>query len=126
MNRLAPTVGRYAFCAAAVCAVIFICYRLVPVNSTSVSLFLLLVVLGIATTQGLAEAIFTSIIAVLGFNFFFLPPVATLTFADPENWVALFVFLVTAYPGQAPRRRSCGEAERDQLALRTEPLHADG
>ena len=32
----------------------------------------------------------------LAFNFFLLPPVDTLTIADPQNWVALFVFLVVA------------------------------
>ena len=32
----------------------------------------------------------------LCFNFFFLPPVGTLTIADPQNWVALVAFLVTA------------------------------
>ena len=32
----------------------------------------------------------------LAFNFFFLPPVGTFTIADPQNWVALFAFLVVA------------------------------
>jgi two-component system sensor histidine kinase KdpD len=32
----------------------------------------------------------------LCFNFFFLPPVGTFTIADPQNWVALSAFLVTA------------------------------
>ncbi len=32
----------------------------------------------------------------LCFNFFFLPPVGTFTIADPQNWVALVAFLVTA------------------------------
>ena len=50
----------------------------------------------------------------LGLNFFFLPPVGTFTIADPQNWLALTAFLVTAIvasqlsgagaPG-APRRR---------------------
>jgi two-component system sensor histidine kinase KdpD len=31
----------------------------------------------------------------LCFNFFFLPPVGTLTISDPQNWVALVAFLVT-------------------------------
>ena len=34
--------------------------------------------------------------ATAAFNFFFLPPVGTFTIADPQNWVALFAFLVTA------------------------------
>ena len=29
-------------------------------------------------------------------NFFFLPPVGTFTIADPQNWIALIVFLVVA------------------------------
>ena len=32
----------------------------------------------------------------LTFNFFFLPPVGTFTIADPQNWIALFAFLVVA------------------------------
>src|SRR5262245_62222119 len=32
----------------------------------------------------------------LAFNFFFLPPVNTFTIADPENWIALFAFLIVA------------------------------
>jgi two-component system sensor histidine kinase KdpD len=32
----------------------------------------------------------------LCFNFFFIPPVGTLTIADPQNWVAFLAFVVTA------------------------------
>jgi two-component system sensor histidine kinase KdpD len=35
-------------------------------------------------------------VAMLAFNYYFLPPVGTLTIADPQNWVALFAFLVVA------------------------------
>jgi two-component system sensor histidine kinase KdpD len=38
----------------------------------------------------------TSIVAMLCFNFFFLPPVGTLTIADPHNWVALLAFLAVS------------------------------
>lgn len=37
-----------------------------------------------------------SIVAMLAFNFYFLPPVGTFTVADPQNWVALFAFLVVS------------------------------
>ena len=81
---------------------------------------MLLLVLGAATTWGLAEAIFTSILSVLGFNFFFLPPIGTFTIADPENWVALFVFLVTAVTvsqlsSQAKRRTEEAVAGRKEI-----------
>lgn len=37
-----------------------------------------------------------SIVAMLAFNYFFLPPVGTFAIADPQNWIALFAFLVVA------------------------------
>jgi two-component system sensor histidine kinase KdpD len=56
----------------------------------------LLPVLVVAAHWGLLESTVTSIAAMLGLNFFFLPPILTLTIADPQNWVALFVFMATA------------------------------
>ena len=37
-----------------------------------------------------------SIVAMLAFNFFFLPPVGAFVIADPQNWVALFAFLAVS------------------------------
>ena len=65
-------------------------------NPTTSALILLLIVLATATRSRLAVAIVTSIVAMLAFNFFFLPPIHTLTIAEPHNWVALFVFLAVA------------------------------
>ncbi|MCC7042512.1 MAG: DUF4118 domain-containing protein, partial [Acidobacteria bacterium] len=58
-------------------------------NATTVALTFLLVVLVTAATSRLLVAVVTSIVAMLCFNFFFLPPVGTWTIADPQNWVAL-------------------------------------
>lgn len=66
------------------------------VSPTTVALALLLVVLGAATTARLAVAIVISLVAMLAFNFFFLPPVGTLTIANPQNWIALIAFLIVA------------------------------
>ena len=72
-------------------------YRLVlSVNNTTVALSLLLVVLGVSARWGLAEATVASVVAVLGLNYYFREPVGTLTIEDPQNWVALCAFLVTA------------------------------
>ena len=60
------------------------------------ALALLLVVLGTATIARLRIAIVVSVVAMLTLNFFFLPPVGTFTIADPQNWIALFAFLVVA------------------------------
>jgi two-component system sensor histidine kinase KdpD len=78
-------------------AIATVILRLLPdVSDTTVALALLLVVLGTATTARLEVAIVTSVAAVLIFNFFFLPPVGTLTIANPQNWIALFAFLIVA------------------------------
>jgi two-component system sensor histidine kinase KdpD len=71
--------------------------RFLPaVSPMTVALALLLVVLGAATLSRLLVAIVVSSVAMLVLNFFFLPPVGTFTIADPENWVALFAFLIVA------------------------------
>jgi two-component system sensor histidine kinase KdpD len=81
--------------AAGVAAVTF-AGQVLPVNATTASLSYLLLVLVIATAWGLFQAIFVSVAATLCVNFFFLPPVGTLTIADPQNWIALLAFLTTA------------------------------
>ena len=65
-------------------------------NSTTAALTFLMVVLVVAATSHLWAAITTSVVAVLCFNFFFLPPVGTFTIVDPQNWVALFAFLAVS------------------------------
>ena len=83
--------------------------QVLQVNPTTIALTYLVVILLIATGWGITEATVASIVAMLCFNFFFLPPVGTLTIADPQNWVALLAFLVTAVvasqlSGRARRR----------------------
>lgn len=66
------------------------------VNPTTVALTLLLFILLLAAEWGLRYAVVISIAATAGYNFFILPPVGTFTISDPQNWLALFAFLVTA------------------------------
>jgi two-component system sensor histidine kinase KdpD len=54
------------------------------------------------------------------FNFFFLPPLGTLTIADPQNWVALFSFLAVSLVASrlssvARDRAQEAVARRDEL-----------
>lgn len=89
--------GKYLSSVAAVVALTALCLPLREhVNSTTVSLAFLLGVLLIATLLGSRPALLTSLLAAFSFNFFFLPPYYTLTIAEPENWVAVFVFLIVA------------------------------
>ncbi|MEJ7710832.1 MAG: DUF4118 domain-containing protein [Pyrinomonadaceae bacterium] len=96
------------------------------VNQTTVALALLLVVLFIATFAGSRPALVASGLGMLCFNYFFLPPYGTLTIADPQNWIALTAFLVTAITaGQlsARARRRAEEAEIKQAEI--ERLYAE-
>lgn len=88
------------------------------INDTTISLALLLIVLIVATIFGSRPALFASLLSVLSFNFFFLPPVYTLTIAEAQNWVAFAAFLGTAIiAGQLSsyaRRRAKESEERRQ------------
>jgi two-component system sensor histidine kinase KdpD len=66
------------------------------VGLQSVSLVFLMAVLASAVAWGLWPALFACLLSVLAYNFFFLPPLYTLTIADPENVVALFFFALVA------------------------------
>jgi two-component system sensor histidine kinase KdpD len=87
---------RYAASAALVFVIVFVYHTIVKVNPTTVALTFLLGVLILSATWGLRPAVFTAIVAAAAFNYYFLPPVGTFAIADPQNWVALFAFLVTA------------------------------
>jgi len=77
-------------------AVVSAVFRRLPLSPTTVALTFLLVVLGVASRWGLTIATTTAIVATLAFNYFFLPPIGTFTIADPQNWVALLAFLISA------------------------------
>jgi two-component system sensor histidine kinase KdpD len=62
----------------------------------NISLLYILVVLALASTRGLYAAILTSIVAFLSFDYFLVPPYYTLSIAKIDEWLALFIFLVTA------------------------------
>src|SRR6476469_9309187 len=65
-------------------------------NPTSAAMLYLLVVLLAATISTLRVAIALSVLAVASLNFYFMPPVGTFSIADPQNWIALFAFLVVS------------------------------
>jgi len=84
------------------------------VNSATVSTSFLLIVLVVAATSRLWAALATSVCAVLVFNFFFLPPVRTFVISDPQNWVALFAFLVVSLVAS---RLATAARDREQEAV---------
>ena len=70
--------------------------KILPANQTTVALTYLLAILAVSAFWGFAVSAFMSVAAMLLFNFYFLPPIGTLTISDPQNWVALFAFLATS------------------------------
>jgi two-component system sensor histidine kinase KdpD len=65
------------------------------VNQTTTGFAYLLTVLFIASGWGFGQTVVASVVAMLCYNFFFLPPVGQFTITDPQNWIALGAFLVT-------------------------------
>jgi two-component system sensor histidine kinase KdpD len=98
----------------------------------SLGILYLFAVLPVAVFFGLLYALAVSVLSMLAFNFFFLPPLHTLALTDSENWVALAVFVVTAVVvselAARARRRALAAAEADTLrrsdAVKTAVLHA--
>jgi len=81
------------------------------VNQTTVALSFLLAILAVSAAWGMAVSALMSVVAMLAFNYFFLPPVGRFTVADPQNWAALLAFLVTAIVGSQLSDRVRKEAE---------------
>jgi two-component system sensor histidine kinase KdpD len=73
---------------------IFPLREIVPAVSTGV--IYLLAVLLVATWFGLRVGLATAVASALAFNWFHIPPTGRFTIDDPQNWVALVVFLVAA------------------------------
>jgi two-component system sensor histidine kinase KdpD len=49
-------------------------------------------VVGVASRWGLAVALFTAVLGFLAWNFFFIPPIYSITIQEPRDVVAIFVF----------------------------------
>ncbi|MBV8890165.1 MAG: sensor histidine kinase KdpD [Alphaproteobacteria bacterium] len=91
---------------------------------TSVALVFLTAVLVTATYLGLWPSLVASLLSVLAYNFFFLPPVYTFTVADPENVVALFAFGSAAvFSSNLAARVRAHAIAAEQRARTTEELY---
>src|SRR5262245_1967858 len=104
---------------AAIAATTWLLRAFPGLSSTTVALALLLIVLATATVARLRVAIIVSIASMLTFNFFFLPPVGTLTIADPQNWIALVAFLIVAVIA-SNLSAAAQDRARDAIARRNE------
>ena len=99
------------------------------INSTTVALAFLLVVLFVALFWGSRPALLASLLGVVSLNFFFLPPLYTLSIAHPQNWVALIIFFTTALAvgqlsGHAKRRAEEAEEQKHEIERLYQELQA--
>jgi two-component system, OmpR family, sensor histidine kinase KdpD len=112
--------------AGAVAVVSVAVYALRPVAPVvSLGVLYLFAVLPIAALFGLRFAVLVSVVSMLTFNWFFLPPRHTFHLAESEDWVALAVYLVTAVSvsalaARARRRAAEAEDQRREAAFAAE------
>lgn len=120
IRRLAAGTMRMLACLSLVAGITWAAFSLLHVNSLIAGFLYVLVVLVIAAKWGLAESFVTSVAAMLCLNYFFLPPILSLTIADPQNWVALGVFLVTAITASklsSSARQRANEAQARRIEV---------
>jgi len=94
-----------------IAGIAFLYRQVIPANQTTVALSFLLAILAVSAVWGMAVSVFMSVVAVLAFNYFFLPPVRTFAITDPQNWVALAAFLFTSIVGSQLSARIRKEAD---------------
>ena len=86
-------------------------------NLLNAGLLFLLLTLIISATYGWRVGMLAALVTNLALNFFFVEPIHTLTVQEPENVVALIVFLVVSVVGGSlltSARASAAEARRRQ------------
>ena len=116
-RRVAALAGSLAALAVAT-GLVYAVKPIAPVLSLGV--LYLPAVLAVAVFFGAAYAIGVALAAMLAFNFLFLPPVHTLTLAEPRNWTALAAYLITAVVcsnlATSARRRAAEAEQREREA----------
>jgi len=92
--------------------------RVLHVNQTTVALSFLVLILIAASRWRLAYSVYLSVLSAVLYNFFFLPPVGTFSVLDPQNIVALTVFLCASLLVSHLSTRARREAELAEVRRR--------
>jgi two-component system, OmpR family, sensor histidine kinase KdpD len=95
------------------------------VGNANVDLVFLTAIVVIAVRLGLLPSLLASIASALAYNFFFLPPIYTLTITDPNNVVAfgLFTLVAIVVSSVAARGRTQAKAATERARV-TESLYS--
>jgi two-component system sensor histidine kinase KdpD len=95
-ERWVPVLGYVCACAGVLLVTGVISLVRSHARIANVSSLYLIAVLGVAATFGSGPAITASILAFLAFDWFFVSPVGQFTVSDPDEWLSLLLFLMTA------------------------------
>jgi len=95
-SSLRTAVARYALITLVPLLIVALYSRVLHVNQTTVALTFLVLVLLVATRWRLTYSVCLSLLCTVLYNFFFLPPIGTLSISDPLNWVTLGTFLAAS------------------------------
>ena len=90
------TALRVSAAVAIVCAILALEFHFRGLRSSTVTYSLLMAILYFAVRWERVETICASVVAALGFLVYFQPPVGSFKAADPESYVAVAGFLITA------------------------------
>lgn len=108
--------GRLVAAVGVVCGILAAEFHLHGLHNSTVTYSLLLAILFFAIRWDRVETIAASLVAATGYLYFFQPPVGTFKVADPESYLAVFAFLVTAivmsHTELNARRRTAEALER--------------
>lgn len=113
----------YGLAIAGVAVVTMAIVQLGAFNLANASMLYMIVVLGAAVALGRGPAIAASFVAFLASNYFLVEPRFTLRVADPDEWIALLLFLMAAVitgqvaAGQRLRAREAEEHARQARIL---------
>jgi two-component system sensor histidine kinase KdpD len=125
VSKAGRQVLRFAAAFAIDLIIVWVYFKEIHVNPTTVGFTFLLAILMVSISWGLQYAIFMAVLATLAYNYFFLPPILRFTIADPQNWVALVAFLVTAVLASHLAERARREAQQSNHRRReVERLYA--
>ncbi len=105
---------RYGTSVASIVVTTLLLIQLPSLHQTNIALLYLLVVLISATTIGLGPAMLASVLAFLGFNFFFVVPLHTFMVADSQDVVRLLTFLAVAIIASSLAGRARDQADTAQ------------
>ncbi|MBK8175095.1 MAG: sensor histidine kinase KdpD [Rhodospirillales bacterium] len=116
----APAIFAYVATCATVGVALAIGLLLQPfLGIENVDLIFLLAVVFVAGRYGLWPSIVASVVSVLAYNFFFLPPLHTFTITNPAHVLALVFFLAAALVASHLAGRVRDQAHSTRLRART-------